>query len=147
MTHTEPAVISGEFVWPYRVRFSDCDPAGIVFYPHYFVLTNSVVEDWWRHIGHPWTQTLTHQGMGTPLADMHSRFLRPSQMGDALQFRLRVTKVGNSSLELAHRVLGEDGQVRLEIEQRLVCTSLQTHRPIPWPSEIRAAIVQFKGNT
>ena len=28
------------------VRFSDCDPAGIVFYPQYFVMFNGLVEDW-----------------------------------------------------------------------------------------------------
>jgi 4-hydroxybenzoyl-CoA thioesterase len=30
------------------IRFSDCDPAGIVFYPQYFVMFNGLVEDWWR---------------------------------------------------------------------------------------------------
>jgi 4-hydroxybenzoyl-CoA thioesterase len=28
------------------IRFSDCDPAGIVFYPQYFVMFNGLVEDW-----------------------------------------------------------------------------------------------------
>ncbi|HEY1393321.1 MAG TPA: acyl-CoA thioesterase, partial [Methylibium sp.] len=29
-----------------QIRFSDCDPAGIVFYPQYFVMFNGLVEDW-----------------------------------------------------------------------------------------------------
>jgi hypothetical protein len=28
------------------IRFSDCDPAGIVFYPQYFVMFNGLLEDW-----------------------------------------------------------------------------------------------------
>ena len=28
------------------IRFSHCDPAGIVFFPQYFVLFNGHVEDW-----------------------------------------------------------------------------------------------------
>ena len=28
-----------------RIRFSDCDPAGIVFYPQYFVMFNGLVEE------------------------------------------------------------------------------------------------------
>ena len=28
------------------IRFSDCDPAGIVFYAEYFVMFNGLVEDW-----------------------------------------------------------------------------------------------------
>src|SRR3990167_10967946 len=31
------------------VRFSPCDPAGIIFYPHYFVMFNGLVEDWFNH--------------------------------------------------------------------------------------------------
>ena len=29
-----------------RIRFSHCDPAGIVFYPQYFVLFVGLIEDW-----------------------------------------------------------------------------------------------------
>ena len=28
------------------VRFSHCDPAGIVYFPRYFDMINGVVEDW-----------------------------------------------------------------------------------------------------
>ena len=36
------------------LRFGDCDPAGIAYYPRYFDLLNGVVEDWWISMGHPW---------------------------------------------------------------------------------------------
>ena len=35
-----------EFRRERQIRFSDCDPAGIVFYPQYFVMLNGLVEDW-----------------------------------------------------------------------------------------------------
>ena len=28
------------------IRFHHCDPAGVAFYPEYFVLFNELVEDW-----------------------------------------------------------------------------------------------------
>ena len=28
------------------IRFHHCDPAGIIFYPQYFVLFNELIEDW-----------------------------------------------------------------------------------------------------
>ncbi len=34
------------FSRPHRIRFSECDPAGIVFYPQYFVLFNDLLEAW-----------------------------------------------------------------------------------------------------
>lgn len=33
-----------KFSRPHRIRFSECDPAGIVFYPQYFVLFNDLLE-------------------------------------------------------------------------------------------------------
>jgi DNA-binding MarR family transcriptional regulator len=45
-THVDLAAASTEFRRPRLIRFSDCDPAGIVFYPQYFVMLNGLVEDW-----------------------------------------------------------------------------------------------------
>ena len=37
------------------VRFSDCDPASIVFFPQYLVMLNGVVEEWFdRGLGIPY---------------------------------------------------------------------------------------------
>lgn len=125
------------------LRFSDCDPAGIVFFPNYFVLLNGVVEDWWSHIGHPWTQTIGTRRMGTPVAHLDAQFIAPSHFGDELDFQLQVARLGRSSLHLAHRVVGANQHERLRVQQRLVCTSLETHRPMAWPDDLRAAIEHF----
>ena len=29
------------------IRFSHCDPAGIVYFPHYFNMFNGLIEDWY----------------------------------------------------------------------------------------------------
>ena len=41
-----PATQPTRFERRRRIRFGQCDPAGIVFYPQYFVLFNALVEDW-----------------------------------------------------------------------------------------------------
>ena len=133
-----------EFVAERLVRFSDCDPAGIVFFPNYFIMLNGVVEDWWRHIGHPWTNMVTHRRMGTPTAHLDTSFVAPSLFGETLRFTLSVASLGKSSLILDHKITGSDGRERVRFQQRLVLTSLETHRPIPWPEEIHQAITQFK---
>jgi acyl-CoA thioesterase FadM len=40
---------SAPFATDKLIRFHHCDPAGIVFYPQYFVLFNELVEDWFNH--------------------------------------------------------------------------------------------------
>jgi len=138
-----PQPQTAEFVVERRVRFGDCDPAGIVFFPRYVEMLNSVVEDWWLHIGKPWTEMITQRRIGTPVVHVDTTFLIPSLMGDTLQFHLSVEKIGNASLALLHSAFGADGKERLRFRQQLVATSLDTHRSIPWPEDIRQAITQF----
>jgi len=132
------------FVVERLVRFGDCDPAGIVFFPRYFDMSNSVVEDWWRHLGHPWTDTITRRRIGTPTAHLDTIFVSPSLFGDALNFHLTVENLGRSALTIRLRAVGADGVERLRIRQRLVAVSLETQRPIPWPDDIHQAIVAFQ---
>lgn len=133
-----------EFIVERLVRFSDCDPAGIVFFPNYFIMLNGVVEDWWMHIGHPWTETIGKRRIGTPVAHLDSVFVAPSLFGETLRFCLAVESIGKSSLMLHHRVVGPDDRERVRFRQRLVATSLETHRSILWPDDIRQAIEKFK---
>lgn len=133
-----------EFLVERQVRFGDCDPAGIVFFPRYFEISNSVVEDWWQQIGQPWTDSILRRRIGTPTAHLDTVFVSPSRFGDTLSFHLSVEHLGRSALTLRLRAVGADGVERLRIRQRLVATSLETHRPIPWPDDIRQAILDFQ---
>ena len=132
------------FVAQRLVRFGHCDPAGIVFFPRYFELLNGVVEDWWEHIGLPWTSLISERRVGMPTAQLDTAFVAPSRLGETLRFELRVARLGASSLHLDHRVVGERGDERVRFAQCLVATSLDTHRPIPWPADLREAIHRFK---
>ena len=59
------------------VRFSHCDPAGIIFYPHYFVMFNGLIEDWFNHaLKIDYANFITTRRMGVPTARrMTSAFL------------------------------------------------------------------------
>jgi len=144
-TPTQATLLAGRpFVARRVVRFAHCDPAGIVFFPRYYELLNSVVEDWWEHLGLPWTGLIGQRRIGMPTAQLDARFVAPSRLGDALDFELRVERLGRSSLQLQHRVVGAAGDERVRFAQRIVATSLDTHRPIPWPEDLREALQRFK---
>ena len=52
-----------------KVRFQHCDPAGIVFYPRYFEMINSVVEDWFEEVlQHDFNKLHVESGTGVPTA-------------------------------------------------------------------------------
>ncbi|AWK90104.1 acyl-CoA thioesterase [Azospirillum thermophilum] len=130
------------FVTQRAVRFSDCDPAGIVYFPRCFDLMNGVVEDWWTAMGFPWRTTIPERRLGLPTAVMTTEFLAPSFLGDPLTCSLTVVRIGGASLDLRHEVRS-DGQLRFRAAQTVVCTSLDTHKSQPWPEDVRSAFAAY----
>ena len=66
-----------------RVRFKDCDAAGIVFFPRYFEMLNDCVEDWFREaLALPFEAMHGSDRCGVPTAELSSRFVAPSRLGE-----------------------------------------------------------------
>jgi 4-hydroxybenzoyl-CoA thioesterase len=132
------------FSQPFTVRFSNCDPAGIVFFPQYFVLLNSVVEDWFTlALGIDYAHLIGHQRIGLPTVSLQCDFLAPSRMGEKIEFKLRVGQVGKRSLTVDAECVGIDG-IRLRLRQVLVTTSLLDHRAIDIPADVLSAISRWE---
>ncbi|MGJ4943958.1 acyl-CoA thioesterase [Bradyrhizobium sp. HKCCYLS1011] len=128
------------FSFDRELRFGDCDPSGIAYFPSYLNILNGVVEEFWATIGFPWPELMRVRKIGTPTVRLTCDFSRPSMFGNALTFTLRIGKVGRASLHLAHVVSGVDG-IRWRAGQILAATSLVDHHAIAWPDDIRAALV------
>jgi len=131
-----------------RVRFKDCDAAGIVFFPRYFEMLNDLVEDWFREaLDWPFERMHGADRAGVPTADLQCRFVAPSRMGEVLTRELAVTRLGSSSCTLRVRFLGaeHDGRadLRVEFSQRLVCVDTARIAPRPFPAPVREAMARF----
>ncbi len=84
-----------------RIRFSHCDPAGIVFYPRYYTLLHETQEDWLTHIGHP-EHRMIASGFGVPVVNMQTDFKGMSRFGETVRIDLDLWKLGNSSLGMRY---------------------------------------------
>ncbi|MBY4896267.1 thioesterase family protein [Cupriavidus sp. AU9028] len=133
------------FVRAHRVRFGDCDAAGIVFFPRYFEMLNDLVEDWFGEaLQWPFATMHGADRAAMPTAEIQCRFVAPSRLGDELRRELRVTRLGTSSCTLAVRFTGPASDLRLELTQRLVCVTAQgALTPQPFPPAVRAAMARF----
>jgi 4-hydroxybenzoyl-CoA thioesterase len=124
------------------LRFGDCDPSGIAYFPAYLNMLNGVVEEFWNSLGHPWTKQINERSRGTPTAHLSCDFTRPSRFGDRLLFELRVANIGKASLEVAHRIVC-GGEVRWTAKQVLVSTDISTGAAVPWHDDVRGALEKF----
>ena len=125
------------------VRFADCDPAGIVFFPHYLVMLNTLVEQWFDEgLRIPYAQLIGTRRTGLPTVRLEVDFTAISRHGETLTQALAVEKLGRSSLTLRTQFTGGD-ELRLRARQVLVCTSLQTHRPQALADDVRTAMQPY----
>jgi 4-hydroxybenzoyl-CoA thioesterase len=127
------------------VEFNHCDPAGIVFYPRYFEMTNSVVENFFSGVvGYPFARMVA-EGRGVPTAGIEIDFRAASRLGDMLDFRLEVARLGRSSVTVSIAASCA-GETRLEGKFTLVWLGPDA-RPEPWPATIRATFTDHLTGT
>jgi 4-hydroxybenzoyl-CoA thioesterase len=131
------------FVKEKLIRFQHCDPAAIVFYPHYFVLFHELVEDWFTEgIGQSYAEFVKHHGMGLPMVKVECEFLAPASIGDTVALDLSVKRIGRSSIVLGVRGTAR-GKESLRATLTVVHASIRDLRPVPVPDELRSAIARF----
>ena len=123
------------------IRFSDCDPSGIAYFPAYVNLLVGVVEDFCAEIGAPWRDLIQVRRIGLPTVQLDVTFSAPGMLGDVLDWDVRVLKVGRSSVTLEHTI--SRGDTRLwNATQVLVATTLDTHKAIALPDDLRAMLTR-----
>jgi 4-hydroxybenzoyl-CoA thioesterase len=129
-----------------RIHWGDCDPAGIIYYPHYFEIfdrcTTAMLE---QALGMNKREFLiAYDFSGYPCVATGARFLLPTTFGDDVIVESTIAKLGRSSIEIHHR-LSKDGELAVEGSETRVwvrrqtadAKSIKTH---PIPDEIVARL-------
>jgi 4-hydroxybenzoyl-CoA thioesterase len=118
-----------------EVRFGDCDPAGIVYFPVLYHYCHVAFEMTWSNaLGVPYPDLVRVQRLGFPTVRVETDFTSPARYGDTVAIEVSVPRIGNSAADFLF-----DGSVgsRRAFRSRhtVVCTSLVElgSRPIPEP--------------
>jgi 4-hydroxybenzoyl-CoA thioesterase len=127
----------GAFTRTVPIRFSHCDPAGIVYFPNYFDMFNGLIEDWYtEQLDVDYSELILNERHGFPFVHIETDFKIPSRMGDHLDLTLLLTRVGHSSLSTV--IVGHlDGTERLRARLTTVMTSLESRKAIELPPALR----------
>ncbi len=131
------------FVHDQLIRFAHCDPAAIVYFPRFFDLAHSTMEDWLsKGVGFALSDMIRERRIATPTVTINCDFIKPLRMGDTLRFELRVKKLGNASVDIDY-VGTKDGIEHLHITQTLVFMDLDRAQAVPIPGDIRKGLEEF----
>lgn len=121
------------------IRFSDADPAGLLFYPRALALAHDAVEamiagsalgrdDWFASPQHL-----------APLRRAEADFFHPLRPGDQVTLRSAVEKLGETSVTFRVDLLDPAGRTGVTIRTVHVLIDKATGRPAPLTPEMRRA--------
>jgi 4-hydroxybenzoyl-CoA thioesterase len=121
------------------VRFGDCDPAGLVYYPVIFHYCHVAMEEFFAgRCGIPYHKLMADERIGFPTVNTRAEFFVPLVYGDEAEVKVAVKRVGESSLVLEYSISrASDSTLCARSENVHVCMNLDTRRPVPIPASYR----------
>ena len=130
-----------------NVQFGDCDPAGIVFFPNFSRWMDEASLAFFMAQGvPPWRELVKTRGIiGTPLLEIHTKFMRPATYGETIQVHTTVEAWAAKTIRHRH-VVKRAGVVLCEgTEVRAFCIrdpgNPDRIKAIPVPEDIKALCV------
>lgn len=137
-------ITQNSFNRDYFIRFSHCDPAGIVYFPEYLVLSNWLVEDWFNQcLSIDFAECSGSRMLGVPIVKLECEFLKPSRHGEVLTFALSLTKIGRRSIGISITA-SRGGEIRMRCKQVLVTICLTTGVACEVPGDLRTSLEAFQ---
>ena len=125
-----------------RVRYSDTDQMGIVYYGNYARYYEIGRVETLRHVGLTYKQ-MEADGISMPVYDLSSRFIRPAKYDDLLTIRVTVPQLPKTRLMFEYEVFNQAGELLNTGQTTLVFVRTETGRPCAAPPELIDAIKPF----
>lgn len=129
-----------------KVRFSDIDNAGIVYYPRYFDYIHQAFEDLFNdHFRVPYADVLQGDKVGFPAVHTEADYRHPLSFGDVAMVEVGVERLGNKSADFAYTVRrGKDGPVCCEARITVCAVDMRTFTAIPIPERYRRLFTAYR---
>lgn len=136
--------------WPVtyerKIRYSDCDPQGIVFNGNYFTYMDDAVTDYFDAFGEAWEE-LHKAGYDIVLGHVEVDFRSSARLGETLVTGVQVVQVGNTSITYQLKSWDKvSGRTVIEATKVQVMVDAATLQKRPVPSALVDAIERLQGS-
>jgi 4-hydroxybenzoyl-CoA thioesterase len=116
--------MSKSIVYEVDIMFSDCDPAGIVFFANFNKWMDAASLNFFVQCGiPPWRELVKTEGIiGTPLLEIHTKFLQSATYSQRLQISTTIEEWGRKTLKQRHVVRRGEDLICEGTEVRALCS-------------------------
>jgi acyl-CoA thioester hydrolase len=127
-----------------RVRWSECDLQGVVFYPQYLAYLDHTVTELWREAIGPYTEMIPNHGVDMVVAEAGMRYRGSARFDDELEISATITRLGDTSITTEFRIeRAGDGALLTEGELRHVFVDPEDFSKSAMPPAVRAGLERF----
>jgi acyl-CoA thioester hydrolase len=127
-----------------KVRWSDTDPAGIIYYGQFLRFFEIAETELFREVGLPYGEVFDRLDIWLPRVQIHFDFLKPLKLDDSIIVSAYVGRFGTRSLTLQFEVArkGSD-QLVAKGHVILACVNRSSFESIPVPEEIKERLMPY----
>lgn len=129
------------FEYALRIDFSDCDPAGIIFFANLQRKAHTAYELFMKDIS-PERDFFADREFVLPIINAESKFYLPLKAGDEISVLLSVSILKDSSFEL-HYKFKKGGKLTAEVKTVHVCVDKKSFVKTGLPENLRDALKLF----
>ena len=117
-----------------RVRWSDVDIAGIIYFGAYVRFIELAEMELFRDLGYPYGEMFEQLNIWLPRVHLDFDFYAPALMDDALLLRTHIAKLGSSSITLrmiVHNTRANEVDAAATLVVAAVDRATMKSRPLP----------------
>ena len=130
-----------KFFFPLRVRYSETDAQGIVFYGHYLTYFDTAITEYLRYLPFDYLEYVKHTGADFHVVKAVIEFIAPSHFDDEIEVHVRTGKIGRSSLTFVIEIFPKNKETPLvKGEVVWVNTDQKAIKSAPLPKELVARV-------
>jgi len=127
-----------------RVRWSECDLQGVVFYPQYLAYLDHTVTELWREAIGPYTEMIPEHGVDMVVAEAGMRYRGSARFDDELEIAATLTRLGSTSITTAFTIERvADGGLLTEAELRHVFVDPRDFTKREMPDRVRTGLERY----
>lgn len=126
------------------VRFGDCDPAGLVYYPALFHYCHAAMEEFFAaRCGVTYARLMAEERVGFPTVTVRAEFFAPFVYGDTAEVEVWVSAVGRTSATFEYRLRrASDRRLCASATHVQVSMNLDERRAVPLTDWLRRAFAE-----
>jgi acyl-CoA thioester hydrolase len=126
-----------------RVRWSECDSQGVVFYPNYLAYFDHLLTELWRETVGSYAR-IQDLGIDLVVAEAGIRYRVSARFDEEIELRAVISRLGTTSMTIdltVERV--EDGALLAEGELRHVFVDPATFQKREMPQQVKDRLSRF----